>query len=248
MNILVPQTDKESPIRRYAVAIPDVIAPVPDHFPEGFPADYPAAVTDAFARDILELSETVQDTFHVFIDLQEFLNTEYPWMPFTLALHAVILAPQCNVFFRGTDPVRYSMQIDAQRPRQPLCCIQNFVAYLCTKTGDRPRRVFEQVPSGSFVSFEYRIMDSIGMTGGFHPYYRSWLLYPYEIRVGSEISFKTHPFDHLPVKNLSGELAAFYFTKAQLKKIGEKNPDIDKAVFLHDQIGTVTLRPYWKIS
>ena len=248
MKTLIPLLGRDVPPQRFEVAIPDHIVPVPDHFPEGFPADYPATVTDAFARDILELSETVQDTFHVYINLQEFIDTEYPWMPFTLALHAIILAPQCNVCFRGEDPIKYSKAIDDRRPYKKLHCINNFVAYLCTKNGDRPRRVFEQVPSGSFVSFGYRIMDEIGRTGEFHPYYTSWLLNPYEIHAASGIVFKTHPFDHLPVKNLSRELNISFYTKAQIRKHGIRNPDINKAVLLHDQMFTVTLRPYWQIT
>ena len=249
MNTLVSLPDERDPHKQFELFIPKLITHIPGHFPEGFPADYPATVTDVFARDILELSEKIQDTFRVYIDLPAFLDTEYPWIPYTLALHAIILAPQCSVYFRGMDPVAYSKNIDAKRPWKPLGCIVNFVAYLCTKKGDRPLRVFEQIPSGIYASFECRIMDKIGRTGRFLPYYRSWILDPYQINAHghSEVVYMTHPFDHLPVKNLTPELRTSFLTKAQLKKYGIVNPDIEKAVLLHDQIGTVTLRPYWRI-
>ena len=234
-------------IPRFKIAIPDDIIPDPKHFPIGFIPDFPATATDMFLRDILALNENIKGPFHLYIDLPEYLYDEYAWLPFTLAMHALILAPECNVLFLGMSPVEYSLLIDVGRPpRKVLHCIQNFVMYLHTKDGNRSRRVFEQLPagSGSFASFDYRIMNEIGRLG-FSAYYRSWMESPFMMETYGGITYVTHPFDHLPVKNLTWELKMGYLTASQLKANKLPVPDIGKAVFLHDQMGTVALRPYW---
>lgn len=236
------------PMRR--VAIPSKIIPIPQHFPKGFPADYPAMVTNLFARDVIALSEDTEETFHIHIDLPEFIDSDYPWLPFTLALHALALTPQSIVFFRGMNPVNYSNLIDSRRPPyRALDCIRNFVSYLCTTKGDRPCRVFGQTPEGSFVSFDHDIMRAYGWTARFSLYYLAWLRNPYRTEAAHDrtVVYVTHPFDHLPVKNLTGQLKRSFLTKAQLKEHGIYNPDIEKAVLMHDQIRTVALRPYWPV-
>ena len=233
-------------VPRYKIRLPVRAKTDPGHFPEGFLPDLPAILTDTFAREILELSEKHKDSLHLFIDLPEFIDKEYPWLPYTFALHALILAPQCNVFFRGMDPVEYSDRIDENREMNPLRCIDNFCVYLTTTRNDRPRRIFEEVPTGSFVSFEYRIMPMIrGVSFGFSPAYSYWLIRPYRTGLGRYPAYSTHPYDHLPVRNLTRELMGRYFTKAQWEAKGKTVPGIDKAVFLHDQMRTVVLRPYW---
>ena len=243
--IPVPALPGQDPLPRFKVAIPKNITPDPKHFPSEFPADYPATVTDFFARDILALNESVNGTFHVYINFPEFLHNEYSWLPFTLAMHALILAPQCNVFFCGMGPMEYSRLADAERgSRKPLYSIQNFVTYLRTKDRERPRRVFEQLSTGTFVSFEYRIMNEF-RAFGFSQYYERWMQYPFEIRTHSGIVYYTHPFDHLPVKNLTWSLQMGYMTGPQRKTQRLAVPDIGSAVLLHDQMRTVALRPYW---
>ena len=246
LTTLVPDPKEGVAVPRYKVSLPDRIDIAYEHFPEGFPVDAPAMVTDAFARDVLALSEKTDGTFHIHIDLPDFLNVKYPWMPFTLALHALILAPHCNVFFRGMDPVKYSETLDEMRPCNPLECIRNFVTYLFTTKGDRPGRVFEQVPSGSFVSFGWRIMDLYRT--GFAPYYLSWLRHPYKVAATDRVPaiYQTHPFDHLPVRNLIWGDVGNFLTKSQMKTAGVTDPDIEDAVLMHDQIGTVRLVPYWR--
>ena len=247
LTILVPEPKEGVDLPRFRVSAPGNISSAPEHFPAGFPADYPATLTDIYAREIVSVSEAVDGPFHVFIDLPDFVHSKYAWLPFTLALHAVTLSPQCNVFFREMDPVYYSDLIDWGRPGRKMESIRNFVTYLRTKTGDRARRVYEQVSTGSFVSFEYRIMERYENAAYFSWYYMTWLQYPYRVASNGRGAFiyTTHPFDHLPVRNRTRCLMEDYLTKSQMRAFLKKDPDIRDAVLMHDQINTVVLRPYW---
>ncbi len=248
LTTLVPIPKENVTTLRYIVKIPGFLEHVEEHFPKGFQASPPATITDAFARDIIKLSEATDEEILIHIDLTDFYHifTRYRWLPFTLALHALILGPKCSVFLCGTDPIKYSDLIDAGRPARPLNSIRNFVTYLNTKSGDRSRRVYEQLPTGSFISFEYRIMDYFRQTLGFTPNYLSWLEHPYRTPAEDDesIIYTTHPFDQMPVRNRTTKLKDGYLTKTQMKACG-LTPAIDKAVLMHDQLETVALKPFW---
>ena len=256
MKILIPIPEEGASCPQFQVILPKRAVGAPSHFPKKFRPDNPAVVTDMLAREIVTLSESIDGPFDVHISLPGFINKTYPWVPFTLALHAVILAPRCRVYFHDANPVEYSDLIDKKRLEipfwghsEPLHCIRNFVVYLQTKTGNRPGRVFEQTADGTFIPFSQRIVHMVD-TSGFDEYYKTYVENPYPVRKAGywDPQYYTHPYDHLPVKNLTRSLKSSYMTAAQLKAKRLPVPSIDEAIFLHDQIGTVTLRPYWKIK
>lgn len=247
--ILIPEPGREGEEKKFKISIPEKIVMNPGHFPQYFPADYPAIVTDKYVREILGIVEKTEEPFHVFIDLKDFIENEYPWIPYTLALHTLILAPKARVYFRGMDPVEFSEILDERNKRGPMECIRNFCVYLNTTKGDRPGRVYEQDSAGNYVSFWERIFRMMMNRGlMYSPYYAYWLNNPFHTGNGEITDFVTHPYDHLPVRNKARVLTANYFTKTQWKQKGYTVPGIDKAVFLHDQLGTVVLRPYWSSS
>jgi len=255
MKILVPISTEGTSSPKFQVVLPKRAVNNPKHFPQKFRPDRPAVITDMFAREIVALSENIKGRFQVYIDLPEFINETYPWIPYTLELHAIILAPECCVYFQNMDPIDYSDLIDKKRREkpfwghsEPLHCIRNFVCYLCTKTGDRSGRVFEQTKTGLFVPFKERIIGKVD-TSGFDEYYQGYVKNPYAPKKARywDPQYFTHPFDHLPVKNLTKSIKTSYMTGPQLKAKKLPVPSINEAIFLHDQIETVTLRPYWKV-
>lgn len=247
-KLLIPEVKDVSSIPGFKIQIPVSADYNPVHFPTGFIPDYPASVTNSYIRELIGLSEKTDGPFHVFIDLPEFIDNDYPWIPFTLALHSLILREDCNVVFRGENIFRYSELIDSARPSKPLHCMQNFMTYLCTKGGNRAERVFNQKTTREVVPFGYVMPSDENFRIGFTPYYAHWLMYPYRFTGPNGRVYASHPFDHLPIKNLTGELRTDYLTKKQWEAKKRSVPSMDKAVFLHDQAGTVTLRPYWPES
>ena len=249
MTTLKPYPDNDSSVPRYKVSLPETIQTKASRFPPGFPPDYPAACIDTYAREILSIAASTKGEFHIVINLQEFTNTDFNWLPYTLAIHAITLTSESKVFFEGMRPDDYSREIDMLRPMKPLNAIHNFVVYLSTPNGDRPKRVFEQQPDGSFVSLEKRLIPKYAGIHGFDRYYLSWLVKPYmTCDMHSSFIYCTHPFDHIPVCNLTEGLRQIYATRTEMVKRGVKDPDIEKAVFMHDQMQTVVLRPYWRID
>lgn len=244
-RILVPEPDPKDKTKRFKVSLPKRVVHKAENFPPNFETDRPSAITDMYAREIIKMTEKNDKPFKVFIDLEEFVDINFPWLAFTIALHTLILAPKGLVYFRGINPKKFSRQLDIQNPRGVMDCIRNFCVYLNTTKGDRAGRVFEQVSTDEYTSFEVCIMPEMTRTNlTYSSYYNRWLYDPYV----TESGYVNHPFDHLPVKNMSRRLRDDYKTKAQWQNLGYDVPDIDKAVFLHDQIGTVSLRPYWHKS
>ena len=251
MITLQPYSRKGVDIPGYKVMLPTEMPVAVNHFPFGFPADYPALVTDLFVRDILSASFDGEGYLEIFIELDESAFGGYGWLPFTLALHAITQAPKCSVFFEGMAPEAYSELLDAKRAYNstPLDCIRNFVAYLNTPKGDRPERVYEKTPAGDFVPFSERVMDLFMDRPGFTPYYLRWIEDPFRARcLWSLRTFTTHPFDHLPVRNLTRGFDKEYLPRTELKKRGITDLRIEDAVLMHDQIKTVALRPYWSVD
>lgn len=249
-NLLFPLNGFKLDGKTFKIEVPQKIEFEPSHFPEGFPPDYPALFTDKYVREVLAIANESDERFNVFIRLNDFLEGRFEWLPFTLALHTVVLAPQARVYFYGMSIVNYSDSIDARNPRGPMRCLHNLCIYLDTTKGDRPGRIYDQTPSGDFLSFDEEIFPmSRSMGSYFSPYYNYWLVNPYHTAPGAEMygmpDYVTHPYDHLPVRNRSNNLKLGYFTERQWKEKGYSVPGIDKAVFLHDQLDTVRLRPYW---
>ena len=248
MITLQPYSKKDFDLPGYKVTLPTEMPVATSCFPFGFPADYPARVTDLFVRDILFAPFDEKERFNVFIELGESAFGGYGWLPFTLAIHAITQAPNCSVFFEGMTPDAYSELLDAKRAYNsaPLDCIRNFVTYLNTPKGDRPGRVYEQAPSGDFVPFSERVMGLFADRPGFSPYYLRWIVNPYRVECSwSRRAFTTHPFDHMPVRNLTRGLDQEYLPRTELTKRGVTNLHVNDAVLMHDQIKTVALRLYW---
>ena len=249
MNTLQACAANKKDIPAYMFSIARLCEPAEEYFPIGFLPDYAAVVVDLFVRDILSVSLRTKGEFHVYIKLKDYTLSNIPWLPFTLALHAITQSTKCCVFFEGIAPDEYSKIVDSYRPYSPLNCLKNLVAYLCTPKGDRPKRVFEQLSNGLYISFEERIMGLYQDPSSFERRYLKWIVNPYKTYNNwSPYVYFTHPFDHLPVRNLTRGLKNIYLSRTEMKKIGISNPDINKAVLMHDQIQTVVLRPYWYID
>ena len=247
-NILVPEPGNHPGAKAFRITRPDNLTSEIRHFPDYFPPDYPALMTNQLIRELLTITAQDAEPIKLYIDAKDFLKGSYPWLPFTLALHAIIVAPQATVYFRNTNPVDYSELLDYNNQRGNMECIRNFCVYLQTTDGNRPKRVFEQAKSGKYRSFAEKIFPEIMKRGNhFSSYYYRWIQYPYDMNMGL-YTYYTHPFDHLPVHNLTKQLKNEYLTKSQWKEKGYDVPGIEQAAFMHDQINTVRLTPYWHAS
>lgn len=259
MKILVPENAPDSSRLAFKVGLPDFHhVKMPDiydlmqrHFPAGFFADYPALYTDFLARDLLNLAKEGKGQVDIFIDIDEFRKINmYVWLPFTIALHCLILLPDCRVYSREWSFVDYSNAIDNWNRKGPMECIRNLCIYLNTPKGERAARLFDLTSSGVYVPFSEEIFPMIISKGTyFSEYYAYWLRNPYRSTSSyldcGFIDYFNHPYDHLPVRNMTNLLRNNYFTENQWKEKGYKVPELEQAVFLHDQMNTVRLRPYW---
>lgn len=205
--------------------------------------DYPAAFIQLFARelDAYRSSRDKERRFQVILETQEFLCDKEPWLPFSIALNALILAPECVVIFKDprNTPVKYSALLDVRRAlysRSPLYAIRNFAMYLNVKKDDRANRLFYIRKDGDKPeSIEMEISPFREM--GFSPYYLGWL------DNGLAYKYGGHPFDHVPLRNVNYGNEDFR-TETQWKKLKRKGIP-GKEVYLHDQILTVRLTKYY---
>lgn len=206
--------------------------------------DYPSEMITRLERDLTDEKEKGFRGKFIFIRTFDYFNTGYEWLPFTLALHILILAPD-DIKVVITDETAVCLKdisdrIDAERGKQ-MMCFRNFSIYTNVTKDNRAPRVFLQnkYTGNNFIPCYNEIHNE--SLNHFSPYYERWLRSPWYTG-----SFYTHPFDHLPVMNL-GFNGSLYGTRKQWEKEGRRVVNENIYILAHPQMGNVCVKRYYSI-
>lgn len=203
--------------------------------------DYPSWLVALFERELSREMESGLKSDVLFIPVKMFENSGYEWLPFTLAMHALIICPRIAVVFADEEAEcleDISKKIDLQRGRR-LEALRNFAVYTNVSDDNRAHRVYLCNKEGGKSCYEELVRFR---KDGLSPYYKKWLREPWHV----DGMYYTHPFDHLPVRNFRpGPVLQQSKTMAQWAKEGREVVDEGEYILAHPQIGTVSLNRYY---
>lgn len=203
--------------------------------------DYPSWLVALFERELSREMENELKSNALFIPVKMFEHSGYEWLPFTLAMHALIICPRIAVVFADEEAEcleDISKRIDLQRGRQ-LETLRNFAVYTNVSDDNRADRVYICNKSGGHKCYDELVRFR---KGGFSPYYKKWLKEPWYV----DGMYYSHPFDHLPVRNCKpGTVLQQSKTRAQWAREGREVIDVSEYVLAHPQMGTVSLNRYY---
>lgn len=207
-----------------------------------FCSDFPSVMVAELEKDLMEETNKGFRSKFILIRTSDYIGTGYEWLSFTLAMHALILTPD-DIKVVISDESAASLReisdrIDAARGRR-MQCFKNFAIYTNVVKDNRAPRVYlkNKNTGRDLVSCYDEIRNE--SYGRFSPYYEKWLREPF-----CAGAFFTHPFDHLPVRNIGLAFDEFK-TKKQWEKDGRRVVDDNDYLLAHPQMENVCLKRYY---